>query len=74
MERLTLDNAPDFLTLQQVADLLQVGRTTAWQLCHHGQLPSVGLRRNLRIPRKALIELADRKCRTNAEVSVHQDA
>lgn len=50
-----LDLKNEILTIEQVAELLQISRTLAYSLSHrHGGLPVVRLGRCLRIPRVAL--------------------
>jgi len=45
---------PELLRIREVAALLGIGRTKAWQLVATGEIPAVRLGRCVRIPRKAL--------------------
>jgi excisionase family DNA binding protein len=46
---------PLLLTVEQTADLLQIGRTHAWRLVNAGVIPCVRLSpRIVRVPRQAL--------------------
>ena len=48
------DALPLFLTVQQVAAVLSVGRNTAYNMIKDGQLRSVRVGRQIRIPKDAL--------------------
>jgi excisionase family DNA binding protein len=43
-------------TVEQVAELLQVSRISAYEAVHRAQIPSIRIGRLIRIPRKALDE------------------
>jgi excisionase family DNA binding protein len=43
-----------FLTVTELAELLRVGRTTAYALVKTGEIPSVRVGGQLRIPRRTL--------------------
>jgi excisionase family DNA binding protein len=45
------DELPSVLTPAQVAELLQIGRTRAYQLCHVEGFPAVRIGKTFRIPR-----------------------
>lgn len=47
---------PSLLTVEQVAEDWQIGRTRAWALVTSGQLRSVKIGRSRRVPREALDE------------------
>lgn len=55
-EPMTLDNAPDFLTVLEVAQLLRIGRDAAYAAVRNGTVPSVQCGRLLRIPKQALLD------------------
>lgn len=44
----------ELLTIEQVADILKVGRTTVYELLSSGDLPSVTIRRCRRVLRSDL--------------------
>lgn len=65
-----LDDLPPFLTVDQAAKLLQLGRSKTYELtvefdCSAGRsgLPFVWLGKQKRIPRTALIRFMDPDCR-----------
>ena len=65
-----LEDLPPFLTVEQAAKVLQLGRSKTYELtvefdCSAGRsgLPFVWLGRQKRIPRSALIRLMDPDCR-----------
>ncbi len=49
-----LSEAPDVLTVDQVAELLQVDRKTVYEAIHREEIPVVRLGRAIRVPRHAL--------------------
>ena len=49
-------NLPLILTVEQLAEVLRVGRNTAYDLVRSGQIRSVRVGRQIRIPRDALID------------------
>jgi excisionase family DNA binding protein len=62
----TLDELPVFLTVDEAAAVLRIGRTSAYVFCHEwldngGQsgLPCVKVGRQLRVPRSALVRMAN---------------
>ena len=61
----SLDELPVFLTVDEAAAVLRIGRTSAYVHCHEwldsgGQsgLPCVKVGRQLRVPRAALVRMA----------------
>ena len=51
-----LSSYPPIGTLEQAASMLQIGITTARQLCREGRLPAFKVANQWRIPRTWLIE------------------
>jgi excisionase family DNA binding protein len=51
----TLDEAPDVLTVPEVAALLRCGRNQAYQLVRRGDLYAARVGRGLRVPKSALL-------------------
>ena len=56
-------NAPDVLTVRQVAELLNIGRNTAYELVRSGGIKSVTVGRQIRISKESVLEFM-RKGRT----------
>ena len=50
----TFDALPLFLTVPQVAAVLGIGRNTAYGMIRNGQLRSVRVGRQIRVPKDAL--------------------
>jgi excisionase family DNA binding protein len=51
------DQLPLFLTVEQAAEVVGMGRTTAYDAIRRGEIPSVRFGRRLRVPRHALLSL-----------------
>ena len=63
---MALDELPEFLTVEEAAAVLRIGRTSAYLLCQRWRfsrgesgLPVVQVGRQLRVPRAALVRLAE---------------
>jgi excisionase family DNA binding protein len=54
-----LSDLPLLLTVQDLADLLHVGRNAAYEQCHRPGFPAVRIGKQLRIPRDALVRWLD---------------
>ena len=52
----TLDNAPDLLTVPEAAALLRISRNAAYEAVRRGDLPSLHIGRSVRVPKAALLE------------------
>ena len=52
---MTLDDAPDVLTVTEAAKLLRVGRNQAYELVRRGELHGRKIGRVVRIPKSALV-------------------
>lgn len=50
-----LDNVPDVLTIEDVAAVLRVGRSAAYELVRTGDLFAIRVGRSLRVPKLALV-------------------
>lgn len=53
---ITPDNLPVVLSVQQLADVLQIGRNSAYDLVKSGQICSIRIGRTIRIPQSALFD------------------
>jgi len=52
---MTLDNCPALLTVPEMAQVLRIGRNTAYRLVDEGVIPSTKVGRNIRVYREDLI-------------------
>ncbi|MEO6834757.1 MAG: helix-turn-helix domain-containing protein [Candidatus Tumulicola sp.] len=52
----SLSELPLVLTVQQIQDILDVSKTTAYELVHTGAIPSVRIGRTFRVTRAAVAE------------------
>jgi excisionase family DNA binding protein len=46
----------NWITLQEMQDMLTIGRTKAWQLASSGEVPAVKIGRSVRVDRRGLEE------------------
>ena len=51
-----LHDLPVTLRVEDLMPLLGIGRNTAYELIHSGQIRSIRIGRQIRIPREALLE------------------
>lgn len=49
--------APRFLTVAEVADVMRVSKMTVYRMVHSGQMPAVRMGRSFRVPAKAVDDL-----------------
>ena len=62
VSEISFDGLPLFLRVQDICQILQIGRSTAYDLLRCGKIPSIRVGRQIRIPResvKALLEATD---------------
>ena len=52
----TLDDLPFALRAEDLMPILNIGRNTAYELVRSGQIRSIRIGRQLRIPRDAVVE------------------
>lgn len=57
MDQLTLDGLPDVLTIPEAAEVLRLGRNTAYDLARMGRIPTVRMGRRLLVPKFRLLKL-----------------
>ncbi|AEE98051.1 helix-turn-helix domain-containing protein [Mahella australiensis] len=55
------DGFPTVLTIQQMAQFLQIGVTKAYEMSHWLGFPAVHIGRQVRVPKKALLEWLEQK-------------
>lgn len=53
----------DILTVDELMEILKIGRNTAYSLLRNNQIQAVRLGRTYRIPRENVIEYIIQKCR-----------
>jgi excisionase family DNA binding protein len=49
-----MDREPEFLKVPEVAEMLRIARSRAYELVANGTIPVVKIRRSLRVSRKGL--------------------
>lgn len=54
---MTEQQAPRFLTVAEVAELLRVSKMTVYRMVHAGEIPAVRVGRSFRVPQLAVEEL-----------------
>jgi excisionase family DNA binding protein len=59
MEHTNYDNLPLVMTVDDVMKILGIGKNTAYELLREGQIGSVRVGRQLRIPRSALVSFLE---------------
>lgn len=52
------------LTVDEMMDLLRVGRTTAYELCRRVDFPTIRIGRMIRIPESALLRWIEKQIAT----------
>lgn len=55
-EGLMLEQFPDILTVKQLQDILSIGRSKAYDLLHSGELQYITIGRQIRIPKRFLLD------------------
>lgn len=56
---MNIADAPDVLTVPQVAELLAIGTKQTYAACKAGEIPAIRLGRTLRVSKAALLRLLD---------------
>jgi excisionase family DNA binding protein len=67
-----LGDLPAFLTVDEAAVLLRVGRSAMYEAASRGELPTIRVGRRLRVPRAALLELAGERLVRDGEQAADQ--
>ncbi len=49
-----LEDLPTVLTIPETAKILRIGRNSAYEAAHRGQIPTIKIGKRLLVPRKAL--------------------
>jgi len=53
-----LSNLPAFLTVEEVADILRLKRSTAYEYVRQGAIPSIRMGHFIRVPKARILEMA----------------
>lgn len=53
--QLNWDNAPDILNVEEMAELLRIGHSTAYQLCRRDDFPCFRINRSIKIHKEGLL-------------------
>lgn len=49
------------LTVKELAEVLRIGRSSAYELCRQNEFPVIRIGKSIRIPSKALFEWIERR-------------
>lgn len=52
------------LTVEEMAKILRIGRSSAYELCKQKEFPVIRIGKNIRIPEKALLDWVERQSAT----------
>ena len=61
-ETLNTNNIPDVLTINDLQDVLKIGRSTAYTIVKSGELKTMRIGKLIRIRREDLIDYLSEKC------------
>jgi len=53
-----IKNLPAFLTVEEVAEILRLKRSTAYEYVRQGAIPSIRLGHFIRVPKARILEMA----------------
>jgi excisionase family DNA binding protein len=56
------DNYPDIMTMPQVSEALQIGRTSAYMLANRNLLEHIRIGQSIRVPKSCLIKYVESNC------------
>ena len=59
-----LDSYPDIMTVAELQSALSVGRSKAYALLHDGSIPYITIGRQIRIPKRNLLDFLAQMCYT----------
>lgn len=62
------DISNDILTIEEVMEILYIGRNYAYKLLNNGEINAFRVGRSWRIPRKSLEEYVIRKCSSRVSI------
>ncbi len=60
-----LESYRDVLVIEDIMDILQIGRSSAYKLINSGEIKVLRVGRNIRIPKMFLLDYLNGKCYTN---------
>jgi excisionase family DNA binding protein len=54
------------LTVEEMAKILRIGRSSAYELCRQKEFPVIRIGKNIRIPEKALLDWVESQIASSA--------
>jgi len=57
---------PDVLTIDELQSALGIGRSMAYRLIRHGDIRHLRIGKNIKIPRRCLVDYIETACYNNA--------
>jgi len=55
------------LTVEEMAEILRIGRSSAYELCRQNEFPVIRIGRSIRIPKKALLDWIEQKSKMKGD-------
>ncbi len=55
------------LTVEEMAEILRIGRSSAYELCRQNEIPVIRIGRSIRIPKKALLDWIEQKSKMKGD-------
>ncbi len=62
MKKIMLEQFPDILTVKDIQNILSVGRNKAYEILHSGDIQYIVIGRQIRVPKKNLLDYLQRQC------------
>ena len=50
------ENYDDVVTINEVTEMLKIGKNTAWKLIHSGQIKTFNIGKCVKIPKKSVVD------------------
>ena len=67
MNKMTFDNYPDILKPSDIMDILQIGRSTCYNLLYSGSIPTIRIGKQYSILKKELIKYLNESCSNHTD-------
>ena len=55
----------DLITIEELCEVLAVGKNTAYKLLNNGEIPAFRIGRTWKIPRQSVTPLIQKRCQAN---------